>query len=249
MYICEIDGFLRRISMQGDVTTFANIGPSPTGIVVSHKDNCLYVSSFYSICRINFSSGVASKFVGLSEERGNMDGNGQKARFGCIQAITIDQESGNVFVCDEGNHSIRKVTPQGQVSTLAGSRGGFSNGNGKIAKFYYPYSIFYDQPSQSLLVCDAGNNKVRKVLLNGDVTTLFEISHPVSVAVTSNNIIFICSFDKIYKATQSELLLYTVDILKGHKYSLPYGIAVHEASHSCFVVESGSNSIKKITFK
>ena len=56
---------------------------------------------------------------------------------------------------------------KGEVSTLAGSQQGFADGNGKAVMFSNPWGICFDETSQSLLVCDRSNNKLRRVQLNG----------------------------------------------------------------------------------
>ena len=57
---------------------------------------------------------------------------------------------------------------KGEVITLAGSsQGGFEDGNGKAAKFNTPRGMWFDDKSQSLLVCDTNNSKLRRVQLNG----------------------------------------------------------------------------------
>jgi len=171
--------------------------------------------------------------------------------------VTVDQKSGNLFVCDRGNHLIRKVTPRGEVSTLAGSTAGYNDGNEKSAEFNHPRGIFYDPSSESLLVCDYGNHKLRRVLLNGDVTTLCDISEPRAVTITENQTILVSTDDQIYRVTCSEDQQYTATLLvsvdsraeKCRFKSLLFGIAVHEASHSCFVTEYNGNTVRKITFK
>ena len=72
----------------------------------------------------------------------------------------------------------------GEVSTVAGSpHQGYADGNGKDAKFNEPYGIYYDEHSQSLLVCDYSNNKLRRVKLNG--THLSSLS-PKSLSCSSS---------------------------------------------------------------
>ena len=68
------------------------------------------------------------------------------------------------------------MATKGEVSTLAGSQQGFADGNGRAMKFSYPKGISFDENSQSLLVCDASNNKLRRVQLNGTSP-----SHPRSL--------------------------------------------------------------------
>jgi DNA-binding beta-propeller fold protein YncE len=81
---------------------------------------------------------VTSTFAGISSI-GSSDGAGTQARFYSPQGIAVDS-TGNSYVVDEGNHTIRKITPAGVVTTLAGSPGipGAADGTGAAARFDSP---------------------------------------------------------------------------------------------------------------
>ena len=110
----------------GDVSTVFSKFYGRFGIVMNNKDNCFYVSSIHAIYKVSSTGmpillyfnlmsiieGAASILAG-STESGNVDGNGPSARLNCPCAIALDQQSGNLFVCDRDNHLIRKITPQG----------------------------------------------------------------------------------------------------------------------------------------
>lgn len=78
--------------------------------------------------------------------------------------------SGNLFVADAATNSIKKVSPDGTVSVLAGGNMGFSNGQGTLASFYYPYGLNIDA-NGNLYVADSQNNAIRKITTDGTVTT------------------------------------------------------------------------------
>lgn len=108
-----------------------------------------------------------------STETGAVDGKGTDARFYNLMGIAVDGK-GNIYVTDWGN-TIRKITPDGTVSTLAGpltgSQGGFHDGKGADAMFLAPVGITL-APDGFLYVGDYENYKIRKVSLDGEVTTL-----------------------------------------------------------------------------
>jgi len=104
--------------------------------------------------------------------KGTLDGTGDAARFMYPWALAADG-SGNVYVADTGNHTLRKVTRDGMVSTLAGSAGmpGSADGTGSNARFYWPSGVTVDG-SGNIYVADTWNHLVRKVTPAGVVTTL-----------------------------------------------------------------------------
>ncbi|MGJ7615245.1 MULTISPECIES: hypothetical protein [unclassified Variovorax] len=115
-------------------------------------------------------AGVVSTLAG-SGAAGNADGPGATATFNDPIGIAVDS-AGNVYVADTSNHAVRKITPAGFVSTLAGNAvPGLADGTGAAARFRGPSGLALDG-SDNLYVADAQNNAIRKITPAGVVTTL-----------------------------------------------------------------------------
>ena len=116
--------------------------------------------------------GVVTTLAGLAGSSGSADGTGSAARFYHPYGVAVDS-AGNVYVADTCNHTIRKVTPGGVVTTLAGLAGssGSADGTGSAARFYIPYGVAVDSAG-NVYVADTDNHTIRKVTPGGVVTTL-----------------------------------------------------------------------------
>jgi sugar lactone lactonase YvrE len=174
------NGVIRIISPSGAVTTFAGKsygsaitltnGPASIasfngtdGIALDNNGNFYVTETGYEdVRKITISGGttMVSTLAGSGVAAFN-NANGILAEFNSPIGVAVDS-SGNVYVADQNNQLIRKITPGGDVSTLAGqtSSHGSSNGQGSAASFYNPQGLAIDQ-NGILYVGDAQNNLIR----------------------------------------------------------------------------------------
>jgi N-acetylneuraminic acid mutarotase len=145
---------------------------------------------------------------------GFANGSGTNAQFNDIAGLAIDL-SGNIIVADRGNHRIRSITPAGVVSTVAGTGvEGFADGDASTAQFAFPSGVAVDA-NNNIYVADRGNNRVRKILMFGYVSTFAgngtagdddgigtaaSFNGPIHVAVDRwNNVYVSCFFGRLRK--------------------------------------------------
>jgi hypothetical protein len=144
----------------------------PRGIAVT-EDGVVYVADeAASIIRRITQDGVVTTIAGAERQTGSDDGEGKNARFSKPRGLTVDKQ-GNVYVMDTDNHTIRKITPEGIVSTVAGKAGdsGFVDGIGSEARFAGPRAATIDSGG-NIFVADENNSAVRMISPEGKVTTM-----------------------------------------------------------------------------
>lgn len=145
---------------------------APTGIVIGN-DGVIYVADTlnHAIRKVT-REGIVSTFAGSPLNAGSADGTGASAQFNEPASIALDA-AGNFYVADSGNYTIRKITPAGAVTTLAGTAGlrGALDGIGAAARFNDVSNIVVDK-SGAVFVSDSGNSAVRRISPEGNVTTV-----------------------------------------------------------------------------
>lgn len=188
LYVADRENHtVRKITAAGVVTTLAGLAGrsgsvdgnasaarfnSPRGLVSDPFGNIYVADSLNFTVRKITPAGVVSTFVGTSGNPTYSDGTGLKAGLCIPGGITIDG-TGNLYLTELGSVTVRKITPVGVVTTLAGNPF-FSadvDGVGAGAHFSYPQGIASD-PGGTLYIADTGSNTVRKVTPGGTVTTL-----------------------------------------------------------------------------
>jgi len=133
----------------------------PSGVAV-HSSGHVYVADLgNNVIRKITPGGEVSTFAGQEGMEGSDDGTGSAARFNSPASVAVDA-AGYIYVADTGNHTIRKITPGGVVTTLAGARNaGTDDGTGSAARFFGPYGVAVDS-SGYVYVSDKHNHAIRK---------------------------------------------------------------------------------------
>lgn len=182
LYVSDLYPTIRKISPDADVITYAGTQTQgfadgnadtarfyPGNTMVADAQGNIYSADVYN-CRIRkiSISGKVSTIAG-SGDVGFSDGNATEAQFHFPGGIVIDHQ-GNLYVADRGNYRIRKITPDGHVSTFAGSgTRGINDGTAATAQFLQLSDLVIDN-NGNLYATD--RNRIRKISPQGDVTTI-----------------------------------------------------------------------------
>ncbi|MCX6952896.1 MAG: hypothetical protein NTV51_12140 [Verrucomicrobia bacterium] len=269
---------IRKMSTAGQVTTVAGaagipgssdgVGGAarfngPTGVAVDGNGNIYVADAGNTSIRKITSNGTVSTFAGLSGIAGSTDGVGIGARFNAPQGLAVDS-AGNVYVADTNNSTIRKITPAGTVTTLAGVAGqtGGVDGPGGVARFNGPYAVAVDGAG-TVYVADFFNATIRKITAAGTVSTLAGFSgqagfadgvgaaarfnQPYGVAVDGAGSVFVA--DTYNRAVRKITAGGTVTTLGGtnSRFYYPQGIATDVAGN-LYVVDGDNQAITKAVF-
>ncbi len=199
----------------------ASLGPQVKGAALDSAGN-YYSFDGGRVRKVTF-AGVVTTIAGGPPGNGTIaDGTGSAAVFGgsvftTPQGLVVDS-SGNIFVSDL--NTIRKVTPGGVVTTIAGTAAsGGIDGTGAAARFYAPTGLAFDSAG-NLLVMDGGNSAIRRIAATGTVTTLARNGLGfVAGSIGTGTQLFVVSQSSV--AVDAAGTLY----VGGHDYPIVYAIS------------------------
>jgi hypothetical protein len=137
--------------------------------VAEPPDGMLYLADWKRNQIFRLKDGQLILFAG-SGQAGFKDGNAQAAQFNQIQALEADGQ-GNLYLLEKGSHRLRKITPDGSVSTLAGgAEAGYREGPGSESRLNQPSALAVS-PEGVVFVADTGNHRIRRLEPNGQAST------------------------------------------------------------------------------
>jgi sugar lactone lactonase YvrE len=182
---------IRQIHPNGEVITLAGKalkpgainGPllearfsDPADVALTADGRLVVADSSNRLIRQITPAGEVTTLAGRAGIRGSADGPAESAGFNQPTGVTVGPD-GAVFVADCSSHTIRRISPEGTVTTLAGLAlsPGRQDGTGQAARFYYPVDLACDGDG-NLYVADSGNKRVRKITPDGTVTSLGAIA-------------------------------------------------------------------------
>ena len=274
LYVTDSSNHLiRKVTPEGEVNTLAGntyggyedatgeeaLFNYPFGVAVDLFGNVYVADMWNNRIRKITPKGVVSTFAG-DGTKGHKNGFGTKAKFNSLGGIAVDS-SGDLYVADHKNHRMRKITPEGEVSTFAGDgTKGHKDGTNEEAQFNYPYGVALDS-SGSVYVADRGNHCIRKITPGGEVSTFAggtegykdgaltaaQFNRPMGVAVDGSGNVYVADTynQRIRKITpEGEVTTLAENMIRQFRY--PAGVAV-DGSGNVFVADTGNNRIRRIT--
>ena len=194
----------------------------PRGLAANAAGNLWVVDAGIHQVRQVTPAGVVTTIAGLGLA-GFGDGPGLSARFRGPTGITFDG-AGDAYVADRDNHRVRKILANGTVSTLAGDAdastpvGAYAEGKGTAARFSAPTGLVWSKAYDVIYVADQANNRIRKVELDGTVTTWAGSGTAGGQDGTGN----------------------------AAQFSKPTGLAIDAAGNNLYVSEQGGHRIRLV---
>lgn len=236
IYVADTENStIRKITSGGNVSTLAGLAGSfgtndaigggarfygPQAVAANNSGQIYVADSGNSTIRKITAGGLVSTFAGVGGVSNSFDGTGSNAQFYHPEGVAVDA-GGNVYVADTWNHTIRKITTAGAVTTLAGLAGNFgaADGTNSKARFNRPTGIAIDSAT-NIFIADSLNHTIRKITPNGSVRTIAGLAGVWGSADGTNN---------------------------AARFYLPEGISV-ATNGDLYVTDSGNQTLRKISF-
>lgn len=249
---------IRKISPEGTVTTLAGGSEgfadgagaqasfnTPSGLAIDVDDNLYVADTGNNRIRKITPEGVVTTVAG-DGTAGYVDGPAAQSQFNGPIGVAVDKD-GNLYVADSYNDRIRKISADGQVTTVAGAgQPGYVDGPAATALFDTPCGVAAGADG-SLIVADTGNRQLRKITPDGNVSTLpanTDLSRPIGIAITHDGFLYVTDLDR-YSVVQV-----TPDgatHVVASQFNQPISVAINPNTHELYVTDSGNYLVRKLT--
>lgn len=253
-------------------TTITTVNPTPTTVITASPTPTAVSTSTPTLTPIPITTPITYSVSTIAGgTSGFIDGNGTNAQFKAPARIALDS-NGNIYVADAYNHAIRKVTPSGTVTTIAGNGSpGTSDGNGASAQFNTPSNVAVDK-NGNIYVGDNYGQKVRKITPSGTVTTLagngtsgfaegmgtsVMFANPIGIEVDNNGYVYVADFNnhRIRKISPSGVVTtiagtgtagYADGASNISQFNQPVDLSL-DSNGNLYISDMGNQMIRKLT--
>ena len=210
---------LKVVLADGTVSTIVTFTTAANGMDRDGADLLISLGD-HRIVRVVLATAAITTVAGAENQAGFVDGSGADARFSRPAGL-LNDGAGSIYVADEGNYALRKLTlASGAVTTFAGARSmGSDDGTGGQARFWGPQGMVVEG-SETAYVADTNNHTIRKVVLaTGEVTTI------AGAAGQTGN----------------------TDAAAGDaRFNQPSGLALDEPAHLLYIADAGNRLIRRL---
>ncbi|WPU99833.1 gliding motility-associated C-terminal domain-containing protein [Mucilaginibacter sp. cycad4] len=261
------DNRIYKLTPAGDISTFVGHSEAgwddgqgtaatiyePDALLSDAAGNIYFSDQASHLIRKITPGGLVKTIAGTPHAPGFANGTGSAAKFDNPRGLAIDN-AGNIYVADQANNRIRKVTPGGEVSTYAGSgASGGNNGPAASASFNTPTGVAFDVAG-NLYVSDVGNSAVRKITPAGIVSTFATgLNFPRELKVDGTGNVYVAEQDGNTIKRISPNGTTTIIAGGGKKdaggaaswFNGPLGLAM-DGKGNLFIGENVNNDVRKI---
>jgi uncharacterized delta-60 repeat protein len=253
VYVADVSAnFIRKITPDGTVSTFATQAAVALALDPAGR---LYVADGRSRLVRLAPDGTSTPFAGTSTP-GRADGPALTAQFDAPAGVAVDV-SGEVYVADTGNRTLRRIAADGTVSTFAGRAGetGSVDGPAATARFTAPRGLAFDAAGR-LLVADG--NAIRRVARDGTVSTLAPATAAYGIAVDAAGSIFVADANlhvvRRLAPDGTDTVIAGASGTRGTadgpgasaRFAAPWGLAV-DAAGRLTVADNANSTVRRLT--
>ena len=249
---------IQKIAPEGTVTTLAGgsegfadgVGPlasfnTPSALAIDQDGNLYVADTSNNRIRKITPEGVVTTVAG-DGTAGYADGPAARAQFNGPIGVAVDA-NGHLYIADTYNDRIRRISTDGQVTTVAGAgQPGYADGQGAMALFDTPCGVAVTSDG-SVIVADTGNRQLRKITADGNVSTLqanTDLSRPTGLAATHDGFLYVTDLD------HARVIQVAPDgsaHVIASQFTQPSSVALNKKTNELYVTDSANYLVRKLS--